>query len=93
MHESCDYLLGPVATQAACTDTGKWRNQRPVINDNCKSCRQCIPYCPCGVIQINREAKRAEIDYRYCKGCLICSNICKFNAIDVVKEDAYGKEK
>jgi len=53
--ESCEYLLGPVATLAECTDTGKWRNQRPVINDHCKCCQQCIPYCPCGVIQINKK--------------------------------------
>lgn len=91
--ESCEYLLGPVATQAKCTDTGKWRNQRPVINDHCKCCQQCISYCPCGVIQINTEEKRAEIDYRYCKGCFICYNICKLNAIDMIEEEIYGKQK
>lgn len=84
--ENCDYLLGPVATDFSSVNTGKWRNKRPVVNDNCKKCKKCTLYCPCGVICLNEQKGQVEIDYRYCKGCGICENICKFSAIDMIEE-------
>jgi pyruvate ferredoxin oxidoreductase delta subunit len=91
--ENGDYLLGPVATDFASVDTGKWRNKRPVINDNCRKCKQCMLYCPCGVIRFSEQENKLEIDYRYCKGCGICENICKFSAIDLIGEEEYERSK
>ncbi len=62
--------------------TGSWRRYRPVIDKNlCNKCMNCYYYCPEGVI-----SKDLEIDYTYCKGCGVCSEICKKGAIKMVPE-------
>ncbi len=62
-----------------------WRNFRPVIDSSkCVGCLQCYLYCPDGVIY--KSGKKVSIDYDFCKGCGICKNICKLNAISMVEE-------
>jgi Pyruvate/2-oxoacid:ferredoxin oxidoreductase delta subunit len=45
-------------------------------------------FCPEGAITIKevRGKKRAVIDYDYCKGCLICIEVCPQKAIISEKE-------
>ncbi|BEP27780.1 4Fe-4S binding protein [Helicovermis profundi] len=63
-----------------------WRTYRPVINqDKCVKCLRCFLVCPDGVIDKSKEL--LEIDYDYCKGCGVCAYECKFDAIDMVKEE------
>lgn len=57
-----------------------WRTFRPVATDNCKRCGLCVAHCPEGCMEI--DGKGIKIDYNYCKGCLICSNVCPFKAIE-----------
>ena len=65
--------------------TGLWRTYRPVIDENrCNCCMLCWLYCPENVII--RNGDRVEIDYEYCKGCGICSNVCAKKAIEMVLE-------
>ena len=67
------------------TKNSGWRSIRPVIDtEKCTGCRQCYLYCPDGVISV-RDGK-AEIDYDFCKGCGICSKICKLQAIRMEEE-------
>ena len=62
-----------------------WRNIRPVIdNTKCVGCLNCYLYCPDGVIF--REGSKINIDYDFCKGCGICSKICKPGAIKMEAE-------
>ena len=62
-----------------------WRSIRPVVNtEKCTGCRQCYLYCPDGTISVQNG--KAEIDYDFCKGCGICSKICKLNAINMEEE-------
>ena len=62
------------------TKNAGWRNIRPVIdNTKCVGCLNCYLYCPDGVIF--REGSKINIDYDFCKGCGICSKICKPGAI------------
>ena len=62
-----------------------WRSLRPVVNaEKCVGCMQCYLYCPDGVISI--ENQNAVIDYDFCKGCGICSKICKLIAIEMEAE-------
>lgn len=62
-----------------------WRSVRPVVNtEKCVGCMQCCLYCPDGVISVKNG--KAEIDYNFCKGCGICSKICKPNAIEMEDE-------
>ena len=78
-------LYGPVALECKAAATGASRIKRPVICDECVACKTCISYCPCMCIDLN-ESKKIEIDYTYCKGCGICSTVCKFDAIDMIFE-------
>ncbi|MCX8064254.1 MAG: 4Fe-4S binding protein [Candidatus Hydrogenedentes bacterium] len=71
--------------------TGEWRTQKPIINqDKCiamKSqkgvCFQCWAYCPESTIE---RRPFPTINYKYCKGCGICSEICPSNAIEMRNE-------
>ncbi|MCX8172783.1 MAG: 4Fe-4S binding protein [Archaeoglobaceae archaeon] len=63
-------------------NTGTWRNYRPVVNkEMCIKCRICITYCPEGVI-----SEDVDIDYRFCKGCGICKEMCRQKAIEMLPE-------
>ena len=63
----------------------------PVLHlDKCTSCGECDITCPdyCFVWEegINEkkgtpEQQLKSINYRYCKGCLRCTEICKFGAL------------
>ncbi len=56
--------------------TSSWRTSRPEINlDLCVKCGQCWTFCPEGVIDVNNDGYPV-IDYEYCKGCLICQDVC-----------------
>ncbi|HKK95965.1 MAG TPA: 4Fe-4S binding protein [Anaerovoracaceae bacterium] len=64
-----------------------WRTFIPIVDSKkCIGCLQCYLLCPDGVIGRTEEDK-VNIDYDYCKGCGICAQVCKFNAIEMKKED------
>jgi 2-oxoacid:acceptor oxidoreductase delta subunit (pyruvate/2-ketoisovalerate family) len=67
------------------TKNAGWRTKRPVVDTSkCVGCLQCYLYCPDGVIQ--KAGKQVSIDYDFCKGCGICSKICKSDAIRMEAE-------
>lgn len=67
------------------TKNAGWRNFRPVIDEKkCVGCLQCYLYCPDGVIF--KKDKKVSVDYDFCKGCGICKNICKVQAISMEEE-------
>ncbi len=69
------------------TTNADWRNERPVLDmERCVHCLQCYLYCPDGVIK-KTDTNELTIDYDYCKGCGICSKICKKQAITMEAED------
>lgn len=82
-----DYIvpIGPEGLHIV--DTGKWRTRRPVLDgEKCKKCGQCFLYCP--VFSVERSPdNRYSICYDYCKGCGICANECKFDAIRMIPEE------
>lgn len=74
---------------AAGYETGDWRSKRPIWDsERCISCLNCWIYCPDLSILVEDE-KMVGIDYKYCKGCGICVNICpeKVKAIKMVDEE------
>ena len=82
----CRFLLGPVAVKVGDNKTGVGRVFTPVSNPSlCKACGECVSYCPCGAIILNN--KRINILYDFCKGCLICHNLCQYEAIFTKKEN------
>lgn len=72
-------------TKGAAGKTGQWRlGKKPTVNpDKCTSCGKCELFCPDHAIVITDFAK---IDYDYCKGCLICRDVCPVEAISVARE-------
>jgi pyruvate ferredoxin oxidoreductase delta subunit len=63
-----------------------WRSFRPIWdNKKCTQCGLCWMYCPDNAIYI-KDKKRSKTNLDYCKGCCICASVCKFNAIQIVKE-------
>ena len=50
-----------------------------VNKDKCKSCKMCMKIgCPA----ISMKEGKAEIDFTQCLGCNVCSQLCKFGAIE-----------
>lgn len=66
-------------------DVSSWRVFRPELDkDKCIGCRRCYILCP--EVAISIVENKADINYRYCKGCGICAEECPVNAIDWVQE-------
>ena len=64
-------------------NTGTWRTNTPVfIEDKCKHCMLCVPYCPDSAIPVE-NGKRLDFDFMHCKGCGICMTVCPFDAIEM----------
>jgi pyruvate ferredoxin oxidoreductase gamma subunit len=68
-------------------ETGLWRTARPEIDpERCRHCWWfCSTYCPEGAIAVDAE-QRPQIDYRHCKGCMICLAQCPAHAITAREE-------
>ena len=50
-----------------------------VNKDKCKSCKMCMKIgCPA----ISMKDGKAQIDFTQCLGCNVCSQLCKFGAIE-----------
>lgn len=54
----------------------------------CNHCDNCWVYCPDAVI--SRREGVYEIDYDYCKGCLLCAAVCPRRVISVIEEEKWN---
>ncbi|MBC7108519.1 MAG: 2-oxoacid:acceptor oxidoreductase family protein [Methanomassiliicoccales archaeon] len=65
--------------------TGTWRTQTPRYSkEKCIRCLRCWFSCPEGCIE-RQEDDYERWDYRYCKGCGICAEVCPADAIEMVR--------
>lgn len=56
-----------------------WRTDKPVHNvDHCINCYFCWVYCPDSSILV-RDEKMVGVDYKHCKGCGVCAEVCPTN--------------
>lgn len=61
------------------TSVADWRIKKPIHNSNvCINCFNCWVYCPDGAI-IARDDKLQGVDYKHCKGCGVCVDVCPTN--------------
>ena len=67
--------------------TGDWRTFRPILDPaKCNKCLMCYIYCPDGAVEWRPEIGEIEFNYKYCKGCGICANECRQEAIKMALE-------
>ena len=65
--------------------TASWRTYKPeILLEKCNKCKQCIAFCPEGLIHETSEG--VDINLGYCKGCGICAEVCRQNAIEMVPD-------
>lgn len=88
-HSTCFEAGHLVSTNAG------WRSVRPVLDPvACTGCLQCYLHCPDGaVFKVGTSTAASElafapvaIDYGFCKGCGICSAVCRFGALAMIPE-------
>ncbi|MBU2634319.1 MAG: 4Fe-4S binding protein [Nanoarchaeota archaeon] len=66
--------------------TGSWKSLKPILDTKkCINCMRCVVFCPDDCIPL-KDGKRLETDLDYCKGCLICLEVCPVKALSAKKE-------
>ena len=80
------------AGTAAQFETGDWRSNRPVWNkEKCINCGFCWIYCPDTSIVIDENGKMTGINYKHCKGCGICSEVCPAKPVKAITMESEVK--
>ena len=64
----------------------RFKARRPLVAlDSCVNCLLCWLYCPDSAIELDGTTLTG-IDYRTCKGCELCVEVCPVGAIAMVSE-------
>lgn len=67
--------------------TGDWRTFKPEIDQaRCIKCGKCWLNCPDSAIYKDKDGK-FQVNYDYCKGCLICQKECPVKCISYKAEE------
>lgn len=61
-----------------------WREQHPLIGDQCNRCLVCLLYCPEGALA--EKPNRVDVVLDLCNGCGTCAVECPQQAIAMVAE-------
>ena len=70
-------------------DVSSWRVFTPVINEEkCISCKSCWIFCPETAVLWDNDKNKPYIEYRKCKGCGVCANECRVDAIEMERVEA-----
>ena len=66
--------------------TGGWRSFKPNWDSSkCIQCMKCWQFCPDIAIP-EKDGKREETNFDYCKGCGICAEECPVKCIKMELE-------
>jgi Fe-S-cluster-containing dehydrogenase component len=53
------------------------------LEERCTSCTACVPLCPTGALDVNRENWVVSYDAQKCVVCLSCVDACPYNAREI----------
>jgi Fe-S-cluster-containing dehydrogenase component len=53
------------------------------IEERCMSCTACVPICPTGAFDVNRDSWLVSFDSDKCVACLSCLQVCVYKAVEV----------
>jgi len=66
--------------------TGSWRVFMPVVDmEKCILCGTCILSCP--ETAVSEKDGQILFDLDFCKGCGVCANECRAEAITMIQEE------
>jgi len=59
------------------------------MNDQCVSCKKCVPLCPVGCFEVQEKegTDKVTFDPSLCLGCGVCERVCKLDALEMVKRE------
>ncbi len=53
------------------------------VGDRCMSCTACVPICPTGALEVDRESWTVSFHAEKCVVCLSCVDVCIYSAVEV----------
>ena len=53
------------------------------LSDRCTSCTACVPVCPTGALDVDRETWAVAFDHDKCVVCGSCVEICPYKAVEI----------
>lgn len=52
------------------------------LEDRCMDCSACVPVCPTGALDVNRNTWKVGFDPDKCVVCLSCIDACPYRAVE-----------
>ena len=52
-------------------------------DQRCMSCTACVPVCPTGALDVDRDSWQVAYDADQCVVCLSCVAACPYRAVDI----------
>jgi ferredoxin len=52
------------------------------VEERCTSCTACVPICPTGALDVNRQDWLVHYDSAKCIVCLSCIEVCPYKAME-----------
>jgi L-aspartate semialdehyde sulfurtransferase ferredoxin len=53
------------------------------LEERCTGCTACVPICPTGALDVDRNSWKVSYDPEKCVVCLSCLDVCIYNAVEV----------
>jgi ferredoxin len=58
--------------------------------EKCMSCTACLPHCPTGAMEVDRQSCQVSFSSDKCVVCLSCVEACPYRAVETIEN--YGKQ-